>query len=723
MSEYVNEPILAKEVKMKKEFFYGVALYPEWEPEGEWEKDLEKIKEAGFNTIRICEFSWSTFEPGRGKFDFRLYDKVVKRAHELGIYIIMGIDTLSPPAWFFDIYPDAWLINSSGKRAPSRWPTVCFNHPGFKERTALYIKNFVSHYGDAPGLVYYQLDNEPAHHCYCKYCIEKFKVWLEKKYPEEKFPVTFFLPDRQIPEKLWLEWRLFNEEVIIEKIKWIANQVKIYDKEHPLTTNLMMHVSFSPHYAKESSHDVWGLSSVLDIMGMDYYPDTPAHTIKDYRIEDSAAYTLSRCLGRGKGFHTLETKPTTLEAFSGGTWGVSEQGIRKIGDSRRVALWSWRPIAYGAKSLIYWVWRLQHPNVFALSRPDGTLTEYVKITREFSQKINKVYPEIIDANPLPSKVAIIYSKTTCHLAGKQEISEIPSESVLGAFAAIWENRIQVDFINEDEVKKGNLKNYKVAVAPFFYVIDEDIAHALRGFVKNGGYLIIDARFASYARTYDPSEENPEYKLNYYKVPACNLEELTGYKSHMPYCNKEPSFALTEDYLSFKKGTEIPGYRFWDEIEVIPPGKILAKFPEGGPALVYCKYGQGAVLYAALDIFRGYYHKREGRVSKLFLNFLRKLDVNPLFFISNLNPEAERKIEGTFLKKEDLYFLFLINSNHFGVQPEISFCDIPDINSVKDILEDKKIEIAASGNWPTIKVDINPYDVRVLKLSTSEAPAV
>ena len=296
-------------------------------------------------------------------------------------------------------------------------------------------------------------------------------------------------------------------------------------------------------------------------------------------------------------------------------------------------------------------------------------------------------------------------------------------SLLGAFAVIWENRIQVDFISENEVREGRLKNYEVAVAPFFYIIDQDIADALREFVKSGGYLIADGKFASYTRTYDPSEgvtTTAEYKLNYWKVPACNLEDLMGYKSHMLYYKEEPSLTLTGDYLSSKKGTTMSGYHSWDEVEAMPPSKILAKFPEGSPALLYHEYGKGAVLYAALDIFRGYYHKRAETVSKLFFDFLGELGIAPLFSTSNLTSEAEKKIEGTFLKKDNVYFLFLINSNHFQVQPEISFGTIPNICSVTDILEDKKIEITNVGNITKIEVNISPYGVRVLKVSTSEA---
>jgi hypothetical protein len=37
VGEKVSEPV----------FYYGVAWYPEWEPEGEWKRDLERFPEPG----------------------------------------------------------------------------------------------------------------------------------------------------------------------------------------------------------------------------------------------------------------------------------------------------------------------------------------------------------------------------------------------------------------------------------------------------------------------------------------------------------------------------------------------------------------------------------------------------------------------------------------------------------------------------------------------------
>ncbi len=49
---------------------YGVAYYDEYMPCDRLDKDVEMIKAAGINLVRIAESTWSTCEPQEGVFDF-----------------------------------------------------------------------------------------------------------------------------------------------------------------------------------------------------------------------------------------------------------------------------------------------------------------------------------------------------------------------------------------------------------------------------------------------------------------------------------------------------------------------------------------------------------------------------------------------------------------------------------------------------------------------------
>ena len=67
--------------------FFGVDYYPEqWvfpyggtadDPEGAWQRDAEMMANAGFNVVRIGEFSWGLCETEDGKFNFDWLKRVM----------------------------------------------------------------------------------------------------------------------------------------------------------------------------------------------------------------------------------------------------------------------------------------------------------------------------------------------------------------------------------------------------------------------------------------------------------------------------------------------------------------------------------------------------------------------------------------------------------------------------------------------------------------------
>ena len=60
----------------------GAAYYPELWPEDAFEADLQRIKAAGLNAVRIAEFAWGLMEPKEGCFDFKWLHRVIRRLEE-----------------------------------------------------------------------------------------------------------------------------------------------------------------------------------------------------------------------------------------------------------------------------------------------------------------------------------------------------------------------------------------------------------------------------------------------------------------------------------------------------------------------------------------------------------------------------------------------------------------------------------------------------------------
>ena len=81
---------------------FGVYYYPEHWPEEQWERDIKRVAELGFDFIHYGEFAWARLEPDDGKFDFAWMDKAVKLAADNGLKVLMSTPSPCPPAWLAD---------------------------------------------------------------------------------------------------------------------------------------------------------------------------------------------------------------------------------------------------------------------------------------------------------------------------------------------------------------------------------------------------------------------------------------------------------------------------------------------------------------------------------------------------------------------------------------------------------------------------------------------
>ena len=703
-------------------FHFGAAWYPEWEPKDEWRRDLERMLESGLNTVRICEFSWEHFEPRQGEYHFDFYDEVLRRCGELGIWVVLGIDTVRPPLWLFERYPDIALVDQLGQPAPGSWPAHCFNHPAFGEVSAPFIERFVRRYCGSRSLVYYQLDNEPAYHyhgghrggqnvyCYCAHCQRKFAGWLSTRYPNGGGPrLASRIPEMDATgELLWLEWRRFHDETILRRVAWVAGEVKRHDPNHPVTTNIMVGSQFTPG-ASYASHDVYSLGRLLDVYGMDYYTDTR----RDYCPTDAMIYSISDRLGGPKGYHCLETQPTTMAVPEGG-WQNQDRGYSKHGDDRKLLAWGWRPMAFGARSLLYWVWRLQYRNVWAIARPDGTPTEFAAQTRRLAEGFGRVWPSVEGSLSPAAEAAIIHSRDVIHLAARQGFPEAPGDGVLGAFTACWRQRVLPDVLDEYGALHENLARYKVIFAPCLLIVSSPLVAALRRYVENGGILVWDARSASY---FDEGAGLSEFSGGYQwkiamgSVPAAGFDAVMGYRVLQQYGTEKPIARMEYPLGEMPSGSAFRGAIWWDECHALPGARVLATFDDGNPALIEHPFGKGRTLSFAVDFFRGV---RDGaRENELLLaSLLFQAGVQPCARVTGVPVNSAEQLELVIRAKGSRWYLFAINANPRGVEPTI---ELPfSFRAARELLRG---ETFAKPTGSSIRLQLEPFAVAVVEFET------
>ena len=98
-----------------KELLLGAAYYNEYMPYERIDEDMELMKKLGFNTIRIGESAWSTWEPKDGEFDFSKLTAVLDAANEHDMKVIVGTPTYAVPAWLVRKYPDIMSVTKEGQ--------------------------------------------------------------------------------------------------------------------------------------------------------------------------------------------------------------------------------------------------------------------------------------------------------------------------------------------------------------------------------------------------------------------------------------------------------------------------------------------------------------------------------------------------------------------------------------------------------------------------------
>ena len=94
----------------------GVDYYPEQWDEALLDSDLDTIVELGCDVIRIAEFAWHRMEPREGEFDFSFFDRVIERAKERGLRVILGTPTAAVPAWLVRTHPDVLSQDADRQR-------------------------------------------------------------------------------------------------------------------------------------------------------------------------------------------------------------------------------------------------------------------------------------------------------------------------------------------------------------------------------------------------------------------------------------------------------------------------------------------------------------------------------------------------------------------------------------------------------------------------------
>lgn len=352
--------------------YYGVAYYDEYMPYDRLKTDMQMIKRAGMNVIRIAESTWSTWEPKEGEFDFTHLHRVLKASQEAGLEVIIGTPTYAIPSWLANKYPDILCLTHQGQELYGRRQNMDITHPKFLEYAERIIRKLMEESIQYPHVIGFQVDNETKHYDTSSLRVQKkFVEYLQNLYPDinefnHEFGLNYWsnrvqdwsnFPDVRgtINGSIASEFEHFQRNLVTNYFKWQVKIINEYKKENQFITHNFDLSWRGLSYGYQTDVNQFDAAKNLDIAGVDIY-----HLTEDdlTGIEISLGGDITRSF-KHNNYLVLETEAQGLHGWLAYPGQLRLQAFSHLASGATfVEYWHWHSIHNSAES--YWKGVLSH---------------------------------------------------------------------------------------------------------------------------------------------------------------------------------------------------------------------------------------------------------------------------------------------------------------------------------------------------------------------------
>ena len=479
-----------------EKLLFGTAYYDEYMPYDRLDEDVQMMKKAGINVVRIAESTWSTCEPQEGIFDFSHVERVMDAMEAAGISVIIGTPTYAVPTWMVKSYPDVIATTVKGRGIYGARQIMDITHPVYRFYAERVIRELMKHTAHRDCVIGFQLDNETKYYGTAgKNVQEKFVKYLRRKFQDnldamnEEFGLDYWsnrvnawedFPDVRgtINGSLGAEFEKFQRSLVDEFLSWQAKIVGEYKREDQFITHNLDYEWRGYSFGVQPDVNHYHAARCLTIPGVDIYHPTQDELTG---AEISFGGDMSRSL-KGGNYLVLETQ---AQGYPG--WTPYAGQLR---------LQAYSHIASGANSVMYWHWHSIHNSYETYWKgllshdfqENETYREACVIGKEF-QKIGGHLVNLKKKN----HVAVMVSNealTALKWFGIQAVSgdngEMMYNDVLRwVYDTLYRMNVECDFVWPES---DNLEEYRMIVVPALYAAPDDLLLRLKQYVKDGGVL-------------------------------------------------------------------------------------------------------------------------------------------------------------------------------------------------------------------------------------------
>lgn len=584
-------------------YMLGTSYYPEWWGEGEWEPDFAQMSELGLNTVRMGEFAWSTYEPEQGKFNFEWMDRAIELASRHGIGVILGTPTASVPPWLYAAHSDVLGASAVAPYSYGGRKGYCTNSAHYRDACAEIVTALAGHYGRNPGVIGWQLDNEPGIPFWCldANCERAFQVWLERRYVtldalnhswNGAFWSNHYTAWSQIhfpknsAEGGWqpaitLDYRRFFSDSYLNDLRKQAEILRKSVRNQFIATN-WPNVTWSV--------DVYEAGAdFLDMTAWDNYVSAPGLTEFQHQYIASMNNDMSRCASRGQRFFCAE-QIAYLPSDA------LPEGLR---------LQAFLNLAHGSRGHLYFEWRRplagnEQARPSFIKGFDGKLTPAGPMLKRIGREFASIAPQLAEATTV-ADVGLLYDFTNQFAQGFWSVGERTDRYDAEAsrvYAGLKSLQRNIDIVP----LSADLRRYKILAAPNLRLIDDRTGTKLEQYVAAGGVLLLSPR--SGTQNTDGSMRRVVSPGAFTAIAGVSVEsklDLTEYNSAHGQMDEAHEADLG---IAFADSNELFKPRTIMESLVLHGAEPVAMFRGGRmrdrPAVARHRHGSGWVIYAGTD---------------------------------------------------------------------------------------------------------------------------
>ena len=584
-----------------KELLYGAAYYDEYMPYDRLGKDVEMMKKAGINTVRIAESTWSTCEPQAGEFDFSHVERVMDAMEEAGINVIIGTPTYAVPTWMVKAHPDVLAETVKGRGIYGARQIMDITHPVYLFYAERVIRELMKRTAHRKCVIGFQLDNETKYYGTAgKNVQEQFVKYIREKFHDDldalnyEFGLDYWsnrinawedFPDMRgtINGSLGAEFEKFQRTLVDKFLGWQADIVNEYRREDQFVTHNLDFEWRGYSYGIQPYVNHLHASQCLTIAGTDIYHPTQDDLTG---VEIAFGGDLIRSLKQDN-YLVIETE---AQGFPG--WTPYKGQLR---------LQAYSHLASGANSVMYWHWHSIH-NSFEtywkglLShdfQENATYREACTIGNEFA-RLGKHLVNLKKKNEVAVLVsnealtALNWFRIQEQAPGADAKSIYYNDVMRWMYDTLYHMNVECDFIWPES---ENLEQYKAIVVPALYAAPDELLIRLKQYVENGGTLI-----ASFKTAF----ANENVKVSHQVQPHI-LSNCFGV--HYDQFTFPKNVGLTGEVIPEKpdqKGNAHPAANVFMELLVSEGAEVLASYEHYNwkdyAAITRNHYGKGQAVY-------------------------------------------------------------------------------------------------------------------------------